>query len=68
MTLPTSNKPADSQAPITVHPPLRLKREILAGAFLGMVFVGGLTYSWMDEMMLRIASLAGSRSGVLLPS
>jgi hypothetical protein len=59
MTVPTSEQPAYSQAPIPVSPPLRLKREILGGAFFGIVFVGGLIYSWMDEMMLRITSLAG---------
>src|SRR5262245_4037480 len=59
MTVPTSEQPGHSQAPIPVSPPLRLKREILGGAFFGILFVGGLTYSWTDDIMLRIASLAG---------
>jgi hypothetical protein len=59
MRLPTSEQPVKSQAPITVSPPLRLKREILGWAFFGILFVGGLIYSWTDEMMLRIARIAG---------
>jgi len=58
MRVPTSEQPVNSQAPITVSP-LRLKRQILGGAFFGILFVGGLIYSWTDEILLRIARLAG---------
>jgi hypothetical protein len=59
MSVPTSEQPVSFRAPIKVSPSLRLKREILAWALIGIVVVGGLVYAWTDEMMLRIARLAG---------